>query len=410
MGGGAGGGMPCVPRSCASDECGTVNNGCGLPLVCGDCPSSQMCGSVTPNRCGTPRCMNGVADGDESDVDCGGSCSARCSLHQRCKTTADCSGNTSCEAMKCVPGRWVPLASMPAPRGNTASIAVGNKVYVFGGLNDDIAVTNNTFIYDGALNQWSEGAAFPGPRQFGATALLPDGRIALIGGHAFEADAGVSRRVDVYSPMTDSWSALPSLPDERSGACAVALPNGQLIVAGGFYDRDDENSLDSVARYEPDGGTWAVIPSVLHVPRSTAMCQHLPDGGLMITGGATTGSRYCTDQIEVLNPVSLTSTLTAPLPVPLTLTAGGILPNGTQWVLGGWQAVTSGSRSGYASDDSWVRTAGQPWSTAASVPERMYGFANTVAPDSGFGVLGGLRKTSGDFYPRALNTAWHFVP
>lgn len=41
-------------------------------------------------------CTNGYQNGDESDVDCGGSCDARCSAGQYCRSTADCVDGAIC--------------------------------------------------------------------------------------------------------------------------------------------------------------------------------------------------------------------------------------------------------------------------------------------------------------------------
>jgi len=35
-------------------------------------------------------CFNGIQDGDEGDVDCGGTCTKKCSLHKQCNTHSDC--------------------------------------------------------------------------------------------------------------------------------------------------------------------------------------------------------------------------------------------------------------------------------------------------------------------------------
>ena len=50
-------------------------------------------------------CFNAVADGDESDVDCGGSCADRCGVGQ------GCAGDEDCETQLCDEGICVPPAS-----------------------------------------------------------------------------------------------------------------------------------------------------------------------------------------------------------------------------------------------------------------------------------------------------------
>lgn len=53
-------------------------------------------------------CFNGIKDGDETDVDCGGSfCAARCNEAKACTKNSDCIGNRFCVTNKCWPGDGV---------------------------------------------------------------------------------------------------------------------------------------------------------------------------------------------------------------------------------------------------------------------------------------------------------------
>jgi hypothetical protein len=48
---------PCEPRTCleAGAECGTIDDGCGDPLVCGTCTGGEICGAGgQPNTCAPP--------------------------------------------------------------------------------------------------------------------------------------------------------------------------------------------------------------------------------------------------------------------------------------------------------------------------------------------------------------------
>ena len=65
----------CEPKTCAADDCGSVDDGCGQLLACGTCPVVD-------------HCTDHVKNGNESDVDCGGSCGA-------CPTGAACAGTRS---------------------------------------------------------------------------------------------------------------------------------------------------------------------------------------------------------------------------------------------------------------------------------------------------------------------------
>ena len=61
---------------------------CPLGRVClkdGDCATGRCFGT----RCTLPTCTNGMKDGQESDVDCGGLC-ATCGTGRGCRVTTDC--------------------------------------------------------------------------------------------------------------------------------------------------------------------------------------------------------------------------------------------------------------------------------------------------------------------------------
>lgn len=67
---------PCVPTTCeaAAAECGSLDDGCGGVLACGDCALGEACGFAQPHRCGGE--CSSDADCDRGEVcDLGG---ARC--------------------------------------------------------------------------------------------------------------------------------------------------------------------------------------------------------------------------------------------------------------------------------------------------------------------------------------------
>ncbi len=86
-------------------DCGgaTLCRRCGVGDACTraeDCEDGQSCGAngtcVAP-----PHCTSGVVDGDESDVDCGGSECDTCAAGMRCATDADCNRGTCTTIGRC---------------------------------------------------------------------------------------------------------------------------------------------------------------------------------------------------------------------------------------------------------------------------------------------------------------------
>ncbi|MBX3224746.1 MAG: hypothetical protein KF795_29790 [Labilithrix sp.] len=103
----------CLDRKVSSGEtdldCGGLNNcaRCGVGQACNthtDCsrgPHALLCTDGTCQRPTAVGCDDGIWTGNETDVDCGGSCGATCDIAQMCKSGADCASG-SCFANRCV--------------------------------------------------------------------------------------------------------------------------------------------------------------------------------------------------------------------------------------------------------------------------------------------------------------------
>ena len=103
--------MPCVAscagKTCGDDGCGGLCGGACAGSAChasSDCQSGLTCsgyapGTTNPSICqpsGYPgTCTNGVRDGNETDVDCGGSC-GQCASGHGCGADADCGSTLVC--------------------------------------------------------------------------------------------------------------------------------------------------------------------------------------------------------------------------------------------------------------------------------------------------------------------------
>jgi hypothetical protein len=74
--------------------------------ACVECNQGSQCASLvcTGHVCQAPACNDGVQNGTETDVDCGGSCGTKCAANQGCNADADCSGG-ACNMVtkKCAP-------------------------------------------------------------------------------------------------------------------------------------------------------------------------------------------------------------------------------------------------------------------------------------------------------------------
>ena len=60
---------------------------------------------------------------------------------------------------------------------------------------------------------------------------------------------------ELYDPATNTWTAAGALATGRSGHTATLLPNGKVLVAGGFGGLT-RSYLASAELYDPATNTW----------------------------------------------------------------------------------------------------------------------------------------------------------
>jgi hypothetical protein len=124
---------------------------------------------------------------------------------------------------------WREIAPMPAPRSQGAAVAIGPRVYIVGGAQNDRLVSP-TYVYDTAADRWTTAAALPTPRDHLAAAAL-DGRVCAVGGRKLSLLQNLAA-FECYDPSTDAWRSMPDAPTARGGLGAATV-GGRMLVAGG---------------------------------------------------------------------------------------------------------------------------------------------------------------------------------
>jgi hypothetical protein len=85
------------------------------------------------------------------------------------------------------------------------------------------------------------------------------------------------------------WSVTGSTNDERAAHIAALLPDGKVLVAGGYVEPPPDGSADQLRTaevYDPGTGTWTATDD-MNVGRSFSAEVVLPDGSVLVTGGVT---------------------------------------------------------------------------------------------------------------------------
>jgi non-specific serine/threonine protein kinase len=176
---------------------------------------------------------------------------------------------------------WREIAPMPAPRSQGAAVAVGGRIYVIGGAQNDRLV-GPTYVYDTAADTWSTVAAIPTPRDhLGAAAL--DGRVCAVGGRRLSLLQNLAA-FECYDPTTDAWHSMPDAPTARGGIGAAAI-GSRMFVAGG---EQPLGTFKEVEIFDSASGKWTRGPD-LPTPRHGVGVVVVGNTLYVMSGGPTPG-------------------------------------------------------------------------------------------------------------------------
>jgi hypothetical protein len=166
------------------------------------------------------------------------------------------------------------------------------QVLIAGGTNGSAAL-RSAELFDPQTDTFSELAEagkteLQVAREGALASTLADGRVLIAGGYD-ESNGGDQQSAELFSPADDSFTALaPSgeteLREPRYGAVAATLPNGRVLIAGGFDEKADVYQ-QSTELFDPATGTFAANGAELQTPRIDASIASLPNGQVLIAGG-----------------------------------------------------------------------------------------------------------------------------
>lgn len=177
---------------------------------------------------------------------------------------------------------WTERAPMPLPRSQAAAVAVGDKIYIVGGVTTGSRLVGDTFRYDTATDSWRTVAAIPTPRDHLAAALL-DGRVCAIGGRRLSMDQNLAT-FECYDTRTDRWERLPDASTARGGVGAAVVGRRLFFIGG----EQPAGTFKQVEIYDAAAGSWSRGPD-LPTPRHGLGVVAVGQTVYVLTGGPTPG-------------------------------------------------------------------------------------------------------------------------
>lgn len=147
---------------------------------------------------------------------------------------------------------------MNQARRNHAAVALGGKIYVFGGMPPASRLpTRAAECYDPETDRWEELEPLPMPLHLHAAAAL-GGNIYLFGGDT--AREQVSGLVVRYRPRADAYQVVGRMPVPLMALSAHALGN-RIMVLGGVNAQFEYNRRCWLV--QPDSGEWTDAPPLI---------------------------------------------------------------------------------------------------------------------------------------------------
>jgi hypothetical protein len=219
----------------------------------------------------------------------------------------------------------------------TATLLADGRVLVLaGGPSRTSALvwdpTTDSFEPTGSLHQGRAG---------GQTAtLLPDGTVLVIGGSQVSIDeqgqtnVRASGSVEIWDPATGEFRDAPPLPEGRYDHTATLLPSGEIVVIGGLVDTPGDPLRQEVSASvlvrDAVSGVFHSAGSIV-APRSGHAAELLPDGRVLVIGG------YALPAAGTAEAWDPTSGITSPLAPPSVRLLGAATPlrDGTLLLSGG---------------------------------------------------------------------------
>lgn len=232
--------------------------------------------------------------------------------------------------------------ALQAREYHVAVLLANGKVLVAGGIGDSLdpteakSILSAAEIYDPETGIFTATGSMTQPRRLPNENVLGDGKVLVAGGISSSSASLVAlASAELYDPSTSQFSETGSMIHGRKADVAVALLDGRVLVAGGVVDED----LDYVLRrtsevYTATNGTFALSGS-MGTDRESPTATVLPNGEVLVAGGWSDTVPGPIASAELYHPETGTFTAANPMTTARYFPTATLLPNGKVLIAGG---------------------------------------------------------------------------
>jgi N-acetylneuraminic acid mutarotase len=267
-------------------------------------------------------------------------------------------------------GNWTSRASLTGMQGlakrakSPAVLLANGNVFIFGGVTGATETPlPYSYVWSVTGNSWSFGPTFGIPVNIGFVWKLANGKVMSCGGALNNVANTPTRTCEYYDPATNQFIDAPWMNVARHRYDFAQLPDGRVVVAGGAIT-STENVLRDVEVFDPATETWTVKGNAPSYAMNRAAFLHIGGNKILSAGGqggAATTDTGILSTTYVYDADADTWTAGAALPQTLARSRYVMTPANRIFVSGGWNgtAVTDtlyeynrGTTTGV--DDSWT--------------------------------------------------------
>lgn len=188
--------------------------------------------------------------------------------------------------------------SMTSPRTfHTATLLPSGKVLMAGGFGtgfDQPPALASAELFDPSTAEFAFVAGMNLRRVAHTATLLDDGRVLVAGGGAaggfgFPGFDPATPTAEIFDPASNAFVSTGAMGTARYGHTATRLPNGQVLIVGGFGSVPIPSSGASTALataelYDPTSGSFNPTGSMAQ-PRGGHTATLLSSGKVLVIGG-----------------------------------------------------------------------------------------------------------------------------
>jgi Kelch motif len=235
----------------------------------------------------------------------------------------------------------------------------------------------NTVSFSPVGNMTSEREA-PG------AARLPDGRVLVVGGYTSAGGGQYLNTAELFDPNANTFSPLAATMNSiRWGPATATLPDGRVLIAGGYNGSQDVATAEV---FNPNSGSFSPVGSMA-TAREEPGTAPLPDGRILVAGGySNTGSVNST---EIFDPKTNAFSPGPTFPEAKYGIATAVLSGGRILFAGGY------NDSDYVATASVFDPSSNAFAGVASMPYPAYAPVGASLPQGRALVTGGANEQSG---------------